>query len=204
MEAVVLLKIDSAGAPIFLGMRLGCWISSNIDVSVIIFPQDTTFSSSDSFQRIKVLGPNSARESGFLFMLFELGGDSSMEIYWIKVSLPGYIELILGVHSARFIKWELVASNARKNIPFTKGTPVVILEDGEDPFAFDQDYSGLSKSSNCQKSMTLNSSEKNVHITERTPTVILEDNHDQFAFDEDDIEPSQWDLQFSETQTISF
>ena len=81
---------------------------------------------------------------------------------------------------------------------------MVILEDSEDPFAFDQDYSGLSKSSNCQKSMTLNISEKNVHITERTPTVILEDNHDHFAFYEDDIEPSQWDLQFAETQTISF
>ena len=81
MEVVVLLKIDSTGALIFLGMRLGFWISSSIDVFAIRFPQDTNFSSSRFFQGTKVLGPNSARESGFLFILFELGSDSSMEVY---------------------------------------------------------------------------------------------------------------------------
>ncbi|CAI8608266.1 unnamed protein product [Vicia faba] len=60
-------------------MRLGFCISSSIDVSAIRFPQDTNFSSSEFFQRIKALRPNSARESRFLFILFKLGNDSSME-----------------------------------------------------------------------------------------------------------------------------
>ncbi|WJX46174.1 hypothetical protein P8452_32999 [Trifolium repens] len=77
-------------------------------------------------------------------------------------------------------------NSSRKNVHFTEGASVIVLDDSPDPFAFDEDDSGLSKSSYCKKSMTLNSSRKNVQFTKGTPVVNLEDSLDPFAFDEED------------------
>jgi len=85
-----------------------------------------------------------------------------------------------------YCKKSTTQNSSRKNVHFTEGVPVVVLEDSHDPFAFDEDDSGLSKSSYCKKSMTQNSSRKNVQFTKSTPVVILEDSQDPFAFDEDD------------------
>ncbi|KEH31101.1 putative wing apart-like protein [Medicago truncatula] len=85
-----------------------------------------------------------------------------------------------------YCKKPMTQNSSRKNVHFTEGASVVVLEDSHDPFAFDEDDSGISKSSYCKKSMTQNSSRKNVQFMKGTPVVILEDSQDPYAFDEDD------------------
>ncbi|GAU38472.1 hypothetical protein TSUD_64510 [Trifolium subterraneum] len=78
-----------------------------------------------------------------------------------------------GLSKSSNSKKSMTQNSSRKNVHFTEGSSVIVLDDSPDPFAFDEDDSGLSKSSYCKKSMTQNSSRKN-------------SQQDPFAFDEED------------------
>ncbi|CAI8618192.1 unnamed protein product [Vicia faba] len=91
-----------------------------------------------------------------------------------------------GLSKSSYQKNSTTQNSFRKSVHFTEGPPVVVLDDCQDPFAFDEHDSGFSKSSHSKKSTTHNSSRKNIPFTKGTPVVILEDSEDPFAFDEDD------------------
>ncbi|CAJ1936428.1 unnamed protein product [Sphenostylis stenocarpa] len=50
-----------------------------------------------------------------------------------------------GASNSSYCKTSMIQNNSRKNVRFVETTPIVILDDGQDPFAFDEDDIAPSK-----------------------------------------------------------
>ncbi|RDX74768.1 hypothetical protein CR513_45444, partial [Mucuna pruriens] len=100
--------------------------------------------SSNASQISRILTCNRLESS---LSLSETPSTSTTDTYSLKMRVSSSTSSgsCSGASKSSFCKTSMIQNSSRKNVRFMEGTPVVILDDSQDPFAFDEDDIAPSK-----------------------------------------------------------
>jgi len=99
--------------------------------------------SSNASQISRILTCNQLESS---LSISETPSTSTTDTYSLKMRVSSSTSgSCSGASKSSYCKTSMIENNSRKNVRFMESTPVVILDDSQDPFAFDEDDIAPSK-----------------------------------------------------------